>query len=321
MLSLEPKGQNLWISVSRKEFRYCANADLDACNWLIPTEVPAQHTLCSACALNRTIPDVTVPENLERWKRLEFAKHRLVYSLQQMRLPMQNGHDQKGGLLFDLLAGHAEDGQEKPVTTGHEDGVITIDVLEGDSAVRTARRQQLGERFRTLLGHFRHETGHYYFPQLTSLVGVDSFREFFGDETSDYGAALETYYRDGPKADWNQHYVTAYASSHPHEDWAETFAHYIHIVDTLDTARAYGMGLRSESDQDAGVEIDVESYAEGSFDRLWQLWVPLTVAVNSLNRSMGHDDLYPFVLPPEAIEKLRFVHRCIRGPAGTIAVG
>ena len=172
-----------------------------------------------------------------------------------------------GGLLFDLLAGYAEDGQEKPVTTGHEDGVITIDVSEGDPAVRTERRQYLGERFRTLLGHFRHETGHYYFPRLTSSVGGPSFRELFGDETTDYGAALQIYYRDGPRPDWNRRYVTAYASSHPHEDWAETFAHYIHIVDTLDTARAYGIGLRSETGQDAAVEVDVESYSEESFDR------------------------------------------------------
>jgi hypothetical protein len=315
MLSLEPTEQNLWAAVSGKVFRFCANAQFDACNWLISSEAPADRTLCGACAFNRTIPDLSVAENLERWRRLEFAKHRLVYSLQRLRLPVQNGHDQDGGLLFDLLAGYAEDGQEKPVTTGHEDGVITIDVLEGDPAVRIQRRQHLGERFRTLLGHFRHETGHYYLPLLTSSVGVDSFRKLFGDETTDYAAALADYYRDGPRPDWNQHYVTAYASSHPHEDWAETFAHYVHIVDTLETARAYGIGLRSEPDGNAPVEVDVESYSEENFDRLWDLWVPLTVAVNSLNRSMGHDDLYPFVLPSTAIAKLRFVHQCIRESA------
>ncbi len=320
MLSLESTTQDRWAAAFGREFRYCANARLDACNWLIPYEAPAEQTLCTACALNRTIPDVTIAENLERWKRLEFAKHRLVYSLQRLRLPMENGHAREGGLLFDLLAGYAEDGQEKRVTTGHEAGVITIDVSEGDPAVRTERRQHLGERFRTLLGHFRHETGHYYFPRLTSSVGGPSFRELFGDETTDYGAALQIYYRDGPKPDWNQHYVTAYASSHPHEDWAETFAHYIHIVDTLDTAYAYGIGLRSETGQDVAVEVDVESYSEENFDRLWELWVPLTIAVNSLNRSMGHDDLYPFVLPSDAIEKLRFAHRCIRESARSSAV-
>jgi hypothetical protein len=315
MLSLEGPKQHIWTASSGKAFRYCANARLDACNWLLPSEAADEHTLCSACGLNRTIPDLALAENRERWKRLEFAKHRLVYSLQRLKLPMQSGHDQAGGMLFDMLAGYAENGEEKPVTTGHEDGVITIDVLEGDPAVRTARRQDLGERFRTLLGHFRHETGHYYFPQLTRVVGADSFRELFGDETTDYGAALGSYYREGPKPDWNRHYVTAYASSHPHEDWAETFAHYIHIVDTLDSARAYGIGLRSETDQNAAVAVDVDSYSEECFDRLWDLWVPLTVAVNSLNRSMGHDDLYPFVLPPPAVEKLRFAHQFIRACA------
>jgi hypothetical protein len=320
MSSLESTKQDLWTAASGKEFRYCLNSRLGACNWLIPGDAPADRSLCSACGLNRTIPDITIPENLERWKRLEFAKHRLLYSLQRLQLPIQNGHVEKGGLLFDLLAGYAEDGREKRVTTGHENGVITIDASEGDPAIRTERRQQLGERFRTLLGHFRHETGHYYFPHLTNSVGIDSFRELFGDETTDYGAALEIYYRDGPRSDWNQHYVTAYASSHPHEDWAESFAHYIHIVDTLETARAYGMGLRSDASQCAVVEVDAESYAEERFDRLWDLWVPLTVAVNSLNRSMGHDDLYPFVLPSKAIEKLRFVHRCIRECARAVAV-
>lgn len=313
MLSLESTTQDSWTAVSGGEFRYCANVRLGACNWLIRSDAPVEQTLCSACALNRTIPDVTIPENLERWRRLEFAKHHLVYSLRRLRLPMENGHNHEGGLLFDLLAGYAENGQE-PVTTGHERGVITIDVSEGDPAVRVERRQHLGERFRTLLGHFRHETGHYYFPRLTAAA-VGSFRELFGDETADYGAALETYYRDGPRPDWNQHYVTAYASSHPHEDWAETFAHYIHIVDTLDSAHAYGIRVRSEAREDVSVEVDLESYSEEHFDRLWELWVPLTIAVNSLNRSMGHDDLYPFVLPSRAIEKLRFAHHCIRESA------
>jgi hypothetical protein len=312
MVSLEPTNKNAWTDMSGKHHRYCANARFTACNWLFPAETTDEHTLCTACGLNRTIPDLSLAENRERWKRLEFAKHRLVYSLQRLRLPMQSGHVVEGGLLFDLLAGYAEDGQEKGVTMGHEDGVITIDVLEGDPAVRTQRRQNLGERFRTLLGHFRHEIGHYYFSRLTSAMGGVEFRELFGNETLDYAAALATYYREGPVPDWNNHYVTPYASSHPHEDWAETFAHYIHIVDTLDTARAYGIGLRSETAHDAAVEVDIDSYTEDNFDRLWDLWVPLTAAVNSLNRSMGHDDLYPFVLPSDAIEKLRFVHQCIR---------
>ena len=209
----------------------------------------------------------------------------------------------------------AEDGSEKPVTTGHADGVITIDALEGDAAIRTDRRQHLGEYFRTLLGHFRHEIGHYYFSELTNSGERTAFRDLFGDERADYGVALDTYYREGPQPDWNARYVTAYASSHAHEDWAETFAHYVHMVDTLDTARAYGMGVRSEVGNDAEVLVDVDSYAEPNFERLWELWIPLTVAVNSLNRSMGQDDLYPFVLPPEAIEKLRFVHNCVRESA------
>jgi hypothetical protein len=209
-------------------------------------------------------------------------------------------------LLFDFLSGHAEDGREGPVVTGHNDGVITIDVSEADPAVRTDRRQRLGERYRTLLGHFRHEAGHYYFPQLVTPKRVAEFRDLFGDETSDYAAALARYYRDGPAPSWNEQFVTAYASSHPHEDWAETFAHLLHIIDTLDSARAFGIGV-----SEGPAPLPFDSYREREFERLWAAWLPLALAVNELNRSVGNDDLYPFVLTPASIDKLRFVHRLV----------
>src|SRR5262249_13025357 len=160
-------------------------------------------------------------------------------SLYRLRLPLENGHDVPGALLFDFLAGDAGSGNEGPVITGHSNGVITVDVAEADAAVRTIRRQQLGERFRTLLGHFRHEAVPYYCPPVGSPEVTGAFRELFGDETADYTSALEKYYHDGPDPNWNSRFVSAYASSHPLEDWAETFAHYLHIVDTLDTAYAH----------------------------------------------------------------------------------
>jgi hypothetical protein len=309
--SLVDAGNGVWQNSSGQQVRYCANARFAACNWLVPSTTDNEDTLCEACALNRTIPDVSSPENLARWQRLEFAKHRLVYSLHRLRLPLENGHDVPGGLLFDFLANYAENGKERRVTTGHADGVITVDVAEADAAVRTVRRQQLGERFRTLLGHFRHEAGHYYFTRLIPPDLIGAFRELFGDESADYAMALEIYYRDGPDPSWNQRFISAYASSHPHEDWAETFAHYLHIVDTLDTAYGHGLALRPEPTSDDALKVDVEAYAHTAFERLWELWIPLTIAINALNRSMGHDDLYPFVLPPAAIDKLRFAHRVI----------
>lgn len=318
MAALTPLDNGVLRSERGDDVRYCANAAHGACNWLVSASSDPSE-LCEACRLNRTIPDLGVSANLQRWQRLEIAKRRLVYSLRRLRLPLTSGHDRSGGLLFDFLSGHAADGHEKPVVTGHADGVITVDLEEADPAVRVQRRQQLGERFRTLLGHFRHEAGHYYWPSLVERRALWDFRSLFGDESADYSAALARHYGEGPPADWNQRFVTPYASSHPHEDWAETFAHYIHIVDTLDSARAFGVRSRphvatasAETAECFVLEAPVESYREKDFDRLWRAWLPLTIAVNELNRSMGNDDLYPFVLPTPAIEKLRFVHRLIR---------
>lgn len=315
MLSLSSLGDGTWRSDDGIGVRYCANASHAACNWVVvPGDDPA--ALCVACRLNRTIPDLSVPENVENWRRLELAKRRLVYTLIRLGLPIESGHDQPGGLLFDFVTGHTANGEEGPPITGHANGVITIDLSEADPATRIDRRQRLGERFRTLLGHFRHEAGHYYWSHLVNGTrALDAFRQRFGDETRDYGEALKAYYEQGPTADWNQSFVTAYASSHPHEDWAETFAHYLHIVDTLDSAHAFGVRAKPNiaADDELALDADVQVYVERHFERLWGAWLPLTFAVNELNRSMGNDDLYPFVLPPIAVEKLRFMHTAIRG--------
>jgi len=314
MFALTSNEDDTWTSEAGTQLRYCTNVAYAACNWLIEPHAEADsQQLCQACAFNRTIPDIAVEKNRERWQQLELAKHRLIYSLRRLNLPLDNGHEEPGGLLFDFLAGHAESGQEGPVITGHADGVITVDVSEADAAVRTERRQQLGERFRTLLGHFRHEIGHFYFPRLVTGERLEAFHGQFGDETLDYSAALDTYYKNGPVPDWTERFVSAYASSHPHEDWAETFAHYIHIVDTLDSARAFGIGLRPLSKETRHEQpASFDSYREGDFERIWSAWLPLTLAVNELNRSVGNDDLYPFVVTPIAIDKLRFVHAAIK---------
>lgn len=319
IVALESVGDGSWRSEDGVAARYCANVAHGVCNWLVPPDA-SPDALCESCGLNRTIPDLSVATNLESWRRLELAKHRLVYSLQRLGLPIVSGHAYQGGLLFDFLSGHGQAGESQPVTTGHANGVVTIDLSEADPAVRTQRRQGLGERFRTLLGHFRHEAAHYYFTHLISEgahqgpgPSCDSFRDAFGDESRDYGAALDTYYAQGPRSDWNQSFVSAYASSHPHEDWAETFAHYIHIVDTLDSARAFGIRAKPEVTDELTLDARFDAYTERDFDRLWATWLPLTFAMNELNRSVGNDDLYPFVLSRTAVEKLRFVHRTIKG--------
>lgn len=288
-------------------YRACANGrDHAVCNWLVPAEDASP--FCTACRLNDVIPDLTVAGNRDRWHRLELAKRRLIYTLLKLDLPLQPG--EAGPPLRFRFMGDPADGP--PVLTGHADGVITINIVEADDDVREQRRVNLHEPFRTLLGHFRHEVAHYYFDQLVaSPERREAFRALFGDEQADYKAALDRHYREGPPMDWATRHVSAYASMHPWEDWAETFAHYLHIVDTIETAAGFGMSLRPRQHPAASTmtaEPQRAAHPEASFDAILATWYPLTYALNSLNRGVGLSDLYPFVLSAPAVEKLRFVH-------------
>jgi hypothetical protein len=207
------------------------------------------------------------------------------------------------------------------VLTGHDGGVITVNINEADDVERERMRVSMHEPYRTLLGHFRHEVGHYYWDQLIAGTAEEAgFREMFGDERADYGEALKRHYAEGAPTDWSAHFISAYASMHPWEDWAETWAHYLHILDTLETAYAFGLRVRpglAEPADGLKADIRVDPYRLESFDALIGLWLPLSFAVNSLNRSMGHPDLYPFVIPPAVMEKLRFIHGvCLRARFG-----
>lgn len=298
-------------------FRQCHNYAVEnVCNWMIPADSP--DTLCRSCRFTRTIPNLDRSDNRLYWYRLEAAKRRLLYTLMALNLPVRpRAEDPKRGLAFEFLEDTAED---KKVMTGHNRGVITVNIAEADDAHREQTRSALGEPYRTLLGHFRHETGHYFFDRLvTGRRGLAQFRKLFGDERADYGAALAAYYRDGPRADWAQSYISAYATMHPWEDWAETWAHYLHIVDTLDTATACGLVLIPERPHEPTL-TDRTPVDEASFDDLMARWFPLTYVLNSLNRSLGMPDGYPFTLPPPVIDKLRFVHRVVvAGAASTAA--
>lgn len=280
--------------------RYCANHEFGVCNWLTPeTE---SNTLCKACDLNRLIPNLSEPGGLNAWRDMERAKKRLVYSLMRFGLPFDGSASTRGPLTFDFV---------RNALTGHLGGVVTIDVTEADAVERERQRQQFDEPYRSLLGHLRHESGHYYWMVLVEETDrIDEFRALFGDERDDYGAALKRHRSNGPSLDWKDRHVSAYASAHPWEDWAETWAHYLHMVDALDTAKSEGMeghGVR------LGHSYDV--YRHVTFDELMARWVPLTIAMNSLSRSMGHDDFYPFVIPEPAYDKLAFVHSVIHDRA------
>jgi hypothetical protein len=215
------------------------------------------------------------------------------------------------GLAFDFLAGPGSGfPKAAEIVTGHERGLITIDLAEADDAERERHRQDMAEPFRTLLGHFRHEVGHYYWDRLIPGFWLDAFRNLFGDERQDYGASLQAHYAAGPRPDWQEHFVSSYASTHPWEDFAETWAHYLHIVDALETAYAFGLCVHPKAGRDPAlsVTVDFDPYRQTDFDVLVRAWLPLTYAVNSLNHSVGQPDLYPFVLAPTVMGKLRFVH-------------
>jgi hypothetical protein len=309
----ETKDTGRWRAMAepRAHYRFCANAEHDACNWLIRSDSP--NPFCDACQHNRTIPDLSIADNLVNWRKIESAKHRLFYTLLKLRLPHRTKQeDPEDGLSFDFLSADAPNphGNGTPVMTGHANGLITINLAEADDALRERARSEMGEPYRTLLGHFRHEIAHYYWDRLIANTPfIDEFRSVFGDERADYGAALQNHYNNGPPADWHEHFVTSYASAHPWEDFAETWAHYFHMVDTLETARAHGLSVRPKVSQGAQMAITIDFDPHNAdMARIIEAWLPLTFAVNSINRSMGLSDLYPFVLAPAVIVKLTFIH-------------
>lgn len=295
-----------------QRWRECGNRDAIGCNWLIAADRP--DVFCRACALNRTIPNLDNPVNQSRWWQLEWAKRRLIYGLLRLGLPVvDKQQDPAGGLAFDFLEDAPPGVGGDKVFTGHAGGVITINIVEADDVEREQQRKQLAEPYRTLLGHFRHESGHYYWQRL--IAGsplLEEFRTLFGDERVDYGTAMQRYYTDGAPPDWQARFVSAYASAHAWEDWAETWAHYLHMVDALETAHSAGLRLGHDAGREHAPVTDDRPYQGADFAELMRDWVPLTIAINSLNRSIGHGDFYPFVLPPPTQHKLAFVHGVIR---------
>lgn len=293
-----------------RRVRLCHNYETyDACNWAIPAE--SGDTFCQSCALNEVIPNLDTPEARQAWVRLETAKRRLIYSLSALGFPLEP-RSAPGGLAFSFKATTPEES----VFTGHSDGLITINIAEASDPFREKTREQMGEPYRTVLGHFRHEIGHYYWDRLIKDGDrLEPFRALFGDETLDYAEAQKQHYEQGPPADWASRFVSAYASMHPWEDWAETFAHYLHMVDTLETARAYGLAIAPRAVSGAEMPgVATRRLHFDDFDDLIAAWFPLTNALNSLNRSMGLPDLYPFVLSGPATAKLRFVHDVVTEP-------
>jgi hypothetical protein len=286
----------------------CVNRELIGCNGLA-----GPNGLCASCALTRTRPQEN-HHGRERFAKAEAAKRRLLFELLELGLPVTGHLEREGGLAFDMLNSEHEN-----VITGHRDGVITLDLAEADDAHREKIRTEMGEPYRTLLGHLRHEIGHYYEP---ILCPEDSparrhYRSLFGDERADYQEAMDGHYQHGAPADWPEHFVSAYATMHPFEDWAETFAHYLHIRDALQTSIAYGVTVTGPniSTSERAPLYSYPAAAADGIQGLLDVWLPMTYALNALNRSMGAEDIYPFVLAPAVIQKLGFTHQVITSRA------
>ncbi len=321
MVALSP-GRSSWQpygDTTTLTFIYCGNHTHQACNWLIPQDDATG--LCVACDLNRTVPNLSDAVQLREWQELEAAKHRLVYALLRLGLPVQDKMTYpEHGLAFDFLAD--QPGADR-VMTGHDEGLITLNVEEADSAQREANRLQLHEKYRTLVGHFRHEVGHYYWDELVAShpTLLADFRQLFGDERADYGQALQKHYKEGAPADWESRFISTYATSHPWEDWAETWAHYLHLLDLLESAYAFGLQVDPPGMPELTMQAraDFDPYADRNMDRILSTAVPITFAVNSINRGMGRPDLYPFVLNGPVREKLSFINRVVSSAPALLA--
>lgn len=298
------------VALDDSKFRPCANfGSHGVCNWVVPAASDSER--CPSCELTEVIPNLSVPGNKRAWAKIEEAKRRLVYNLAEIGLrPPPKRTDSSNGLRFRFLEDSRTDGGDT-VLTGHSNGVVTLNIAEADDAERERRRTALGEPYRTLIGHLRHEVGHYYWDRLIPGRAEKEFRRLFGDEQIDYAEALRRHYQEGPVSDWRLHHISAYASVHPWEDWAETWAHYLHMRDALETAKAARITLADDSWTNGIAYGDVDL---ARFDSIKSIWPALSCLVNNFSRSLGVPDAYPFVLVPTVFEKLRFIHEIVSAP-------
>lgn len=292
--ALELASEGNYRSHLKPEVLYtkCENYSMhNACNWLVPSDPGGK--LCRACQLNRVIPDLSLAENRIKWARVESAKRRLIYTIDKLGLPLQSKlNNAELGLAFDIMA----DTVGNVVLTGHDEGIVTLKLDEADPVTCEKTRVAMNEPYRSILGHLRHESGHYFFDRL--LHGgpeLQQFRALFGDEQKDYTQALNKHYASRVGAEPSPDFVSQYASSHPLEDWAESWAHYLHMVDTMETAQTFGAMTEPAT----------------TFDELIENWLRLTIILNALNRSMGLHDAYPFQISEAVRGKLEFIHEVV----------
>ncbi|MCM4173887.1 hypothetical protein DHD32_20670 [Arenibacter sp. TNZ] len=308
MLTFDPLSTSLISDREKIEYKYCKNKEHKVCNWLL--EKNEKHDYCPACQLNRTIPNLSEIENFAKWRNLEVAKHRLIYQLQKIGLDLPSKMVNNEGLCFDFIAKR----NNLKIMTGHANGVITILIREADSVFREQTRKEMQEPYRTLIGHLRHEVGHYFWEQLVSKNKdiLSSFRTIFGNEEVSYSSSLQAYYKHGAPSNWGDSFISKYATSHPWEDWAETWAHYLHIMDMVETAHFFGLKVNStDISKNMRIEATSDPYSVKNFETIINTCIPLSFAVNSLNRAMGVPDVYPFVITPGVVNKMTFIHQLL----------
>jgi hypothetical protein len=299
----------------------CANGIRHGvCNWLVWSRYGEE--LCLSCRLNRTIPDLKIPKNVVLWGRMEAAKRRLICTFLGLGIPLTTmAENPRHGLAFDIVSVRTDPTK----TMGHLNGVITVNLEEADDTYRQINREQLGESSRTLLGHFRHESGHFIWQRWVNEWQWDdvrrtAFRERFGDERADYTASLKRHYKKGAPADWEQSHISAYATSHPWEDWAETWAHYLQIVEALETAE--GLGLETDRialppavfPPEAG-ELPSVLKADAQVNEKFLVWLgrwaSLSTVLNEISASLGQPALYPYILSKGVAQKLRLIQSLV----------
>lgn len=299
-----------WVPCSNRDWR---------CNWLVAED--AGSARCLACRLNRRRPDASDTIAREKLADASVVLRRLLVQLAYLGLPVDPFYEREGGLAFDLLSSYSGQGR---VTIGHANGVVTIDLVETLDDYREAMRIRLREPYRTMLGHFRHEVGHYYQWILVEQTDrIHECRDLFGDERASYADALDRHYRVGAPDDWEETYISEYATMHPWEDFAESFAHYLHITDSLTTVAAGGLVLQAGR-VDGLVDHDVvprRSYQEATTDEMLHDWQWVSLLLNRSNHAMGRGDLYPFVLTAPVRSKLDFVHRMVQDVSRTRGSG
>jgi hypothetical protein len=303
-----PKGKSALFSKCKNFIEH------DACNWLVAA---ADHDpYCRSCRLTEEIPNLNDAGDKTAWLEIERAKRRMLYSLYAMKLPVvSKAEDPVNGVRFRFLRGTPE----KPVMTGHDEGIITLNIAEANDAFRENMREMMGEAYRTVLGHLRHEIGHYYWDRLVrDRKSLAPYRELFGDESASYEEALKRHYEQGPPENWRESFISSYATMHPWEDWAETWAHYMHMTDTLETAKAHGLTVRIPGKKH-GSKVTTHALAFSDFEGLSKGWHGVILALNDLNRSMGVKDVYPFILSPLVQKKIQFVHALIQGGDRAVA--